>query len=118
QRARVYVAQKRWRAAASDFSEVVAYESDWRKAQSGLAWSFHQQGKNERALAHALAAVQLAPSDYYAWDTLGRILLELDNFPDAISAFREALQEDPKHQKSFWYLMENHGFPLYNFDRA
>ncbi|MDP2648401.1 MAG: hypothetical protein Q8P19_00710, partial [bacterium] len=46
QRARVYVAQKRWRAAASDFSEVVAYESDWRKAQSGLAWSFHQQGKN------------------------------------------------------------------------
>ncbi|MCR4325837.1 MAG: hypothetical protein NUV59_03460 [Patescibacteria group bacterium] len=112
QRARVYVAMQKWKAASDDFGMVVNEEDDWRKAQSGLAWSLHQQGKQEQALPHALAAVQLAPDDHYAWDTLGRILLALGDIPNAAHALRTAWQTDPERIKSFNLLNEFHLLPM------
>ncbi|MDP2648995.1 MAG: tetratricopeptide repeat protein [bacterium] len=109
--ARIYVAMENWLAAASHFAKVVADKPKWSKAQSGLAWSLYSLGHYKAALEHARSATKLAPEDYFALDTFGRIHIALDNVPEAARALRAAWRADPRHEKGVMDLIRIGGFP-------
>jgi len=62
-----------------------------------LAYALQQVGKLEDALAPALSAVQTQPSDPESHVQLGAIYLDQCRYPEAILAFRRAIEMNPLH---------------------
>ncbi len=81
--------------AGEQYAELVRREPTDPVAQNNLAWILSRLGQAEEALAHARAAVALAPESVDFLETLGGILLRSGNPADAVDPLDKAWQKDP-----------------------
>lgn len=65
-------------------------------AINNLAWILHLQGRNERALPLIKEAIEMNNRSHNAWDTLGMILLELEEYQEAETAMDKAIGLAPE----------------------
>lgn len=59
---------------------------------NNLAWLLNETGRHEEAEPYASQAVEMDPSVYHAWDTLGLVLLKQGDVEGASEAFKKALK--------------------------
>lgn len=84
---------------AISVSNLAAPEAAVREFHSAIrAMGTHNPEGLDSAIQHLRAAIQTYPNYAGAWFEMGRILLARGDPPDAIDAFRRAVQADP------WYV--------------
>jgi len=85
-----------------------AWEADPTNPTSAiqLAYALQRIGKLEEALTPALAAVHDVPSDPESHVQLGAIYLDLCRYPEAIQAFRRALEINNRHMFAYRALAQ------------
>ncbi|CAN2047830.1 Tetratricopeptide repeat protein [Candidatus Magnetomoraceae bacterium gMMP-1] len=63
-----------------------------------LAWLYHEQGERDKALPLARLAVEIAPDNPHALDTLAEILFELGEYAEALKVIKKAVALEPEYQ--------------------
>ena len=81
--------------AGEQYAELVRREPKNPSLQNNLAWVLSRLGQTEDALAHARAAVALAPESVDSLDTLGGVLLRSGNPAEAVDPLEKAWQKGP-----------------------
>jgi predicted Zn-dependent protease len=92
--------------AAEQYAELVGQEPKNPLVQNNLAWILSRLGQAEKALAHARAAVALAPESVDFLDTLGGILLRSGNPTDAVDPLDKAWQKGPDRLNIGFHLSQ------------
>ncbi|CAN2043184.1 Tetratricopeptide repeat protein [Candidatus Magnetomoraceae bacterium gMMP-13] len=63
-----------------------------------LAWLYHEQGERDKALPLARLAVEIAPDNPHALDTLAEILFGLGEYAEALKVIKKAAALEPNYQ--------------------
>ena len=96
------------------FREVLKKNPDSVNAMNLLAGAFWRDKKRPGdAEALLRRAVQIAPDFARAWNTLGALLMEMNRFVDAISAFETATRLEPRNPDAWSGLGSANGRAMY-----
>jgi TolB protein len=86
----------------SKFEEAIAIYQDLAgrapgdpRPEAGWAWALILDDQPDQALAHALRAAELGPTNVQAAVALARSYVELDDKPEALAHAQEAVKYDP-----------------------
>jgi tetratricopeptide (TPR) repeat protein len=96
----IHFTNKEYNLAANAFQESIA-----RKPQAitlnNLAWIYHLQEKDERALLLIKEAIEIDGRSYSSWDTMGMILRALKEYDEAETAINKAIEIDPEQVEPY-----------------
>jgi tetratricopeptide (TPR) repeat protein len=84
-----------WRNSKTLFENAIKTDDDNYMAYTLLAYSYHEQGKFEQALAYDSKALQIKPDYSLAYADIGYILFKMGKLDEALAQFKQALQFDP-----------------------
>jgi len=85
---------ERYDEAEAAFKKAAAIEDD-SCASCGLGMIYRQKGKTKEAETTLRHAIQLDPKDTCAYDQLGRLYYDQENYPKAIESFSERIKIKP-----------------------
>jgi tetratricopeptide (TPR) repeat protein len=96
---------KNFQAAAGAYEKILAINPKFAPALNNLAWLYSEQlGQIEKGFELAQRARQLFPNDPSTADTLGWILFQKGQFPDAANLLAESARKLPDEQEVQFHL--------------
>jgi tetratricopeptide (TPR) repeat protein len=81
-----------WKNGLTLYTHDLRYAKDNFDIQNNIAHAFVQEKRFEEALPHAKRAVELVPTYWVSWNTLGAILLNLGDVDGALAAYQRSMQ--------------------------
>ncbi|HVO48424.1 MAG TPA: sulfotransferase [Steroidobacteraceae bacterium] len=93
------LAQDRIEEATENLERAVALAPDFRHARTDLARAYRRLGRPRDALILLKQVLHAAPDLHGAWLALGDVLVDLQRYPEAASAFGRARQTDPQRTR-------------------
>jgi tetratricopeptide (TPR) repeat protein len=102
--ASLYLLQDNLSAARSAASEALALNSTNAQAQHQMGYIFYQEGNREAAFEHLMRAVRIDPELVAAHALLGGILLEREQYLQAVLSYRRVVEARPDDPAAFYNL--------------
>jgi tetratricopeptide (TPR) repeat protein len=89
---RMHEEAEQWDSAVAAYRQALLIGGANAATVFNLANALSAWGKNEAALERFCQAVEMEPGYAKAWNNLGGVLMELDQFDQAISAYQKAIE--------------------------
>src|SRR5215207_3333381 len=80
------------------YNKLISLDPNWANPWNSIGWALQKQGKNDEAVTAFDKAIALEPKWDKPWFNKGKILYQLENYPDAKQFVEHALslKADPK----------------------
>ncbi|MFH7243166.1 MAG: tetratricopeptide repeat protein [Spirulina sp.] len=102
--ASLYLLQENFPAARSAATQALALNSTNAQAQNQMGYILYQEGDRESAFEHLVRAVRLNPDLIAAHALLGELLLEREQFLQAVLSYRRVVDARPDDPAAFYNL--------------
>jgi tetratricopeptide (TPR) repeat protein len=102
--ASLYLLQENLPAARSAASQALALNSSNAQAQHQMGYILYQEGNREEAFEYLLRAVRLDPDLVAAHALLGGLLLEREQYLQAVLSYRRVVEARPDDPAAFYNL--------------
>ncbi|HCB63261.1 MAG: hypothetical protein A2W93_11180 [Bacteroidetes bacterium GWF2_43_63] len=103
--------------ASEYYLKSIEADATYNESRMGLAYCLYMMNLDEEALRHVNEAILNEPERTDTYQLKGTILMNMENYPDAVTEFRNAIRADKENEEAWLDLSEAHHF-LTGFEDA